>query len=45
MLDGGTLRFCGTPEEFRACPDPVVQAFVDRAAAEAALDMVSQSYV
>ena len=41
MLDRGTLRFCGTPDEFRACPDPVVQAFVDRAAAEAALDMVS----
>jgi phospholipid/cholesterol/gamma-HCH transport system ATP-binding protein len=41
MLDSGTLRFCGTPDEFRACPDPVVQAFVDRAAAEAALDMVS----
>ena len=44
MLDSGTLRFCGTPDEFRACPDPVVQAFVDRAAAEAALDMVSESY-
>ena len=40
MLEGGTLRFCGTPEEFRSCPDPVVRAFVDRAAAEAALDMV-----
>jgi phospholipid/cholesterol/gamma-HCH transport system ATP-binding protein len=45
MLDGGTLRFCGTPVEFRACPDPVVQAFVDRAAAEAALDMVTDTYV
>lgn len=42
MLDGGTLRFCGTPEEFRSCPDQVVRAFVDRAAAEAALDMVSE---
>lgn len=39
MLDEGTLRFCGTPAEFRACPDPVVKAFVDRAAAEAALDL------
>ncbi len=39
MLDGGTLRFCGTPEEFRSCPDQIVRAFVDRAAAEAALDM------
>jgi phospholipid/cholesterol/gamma-HCH transport system ATP-binding protein len=39
MLDEGTLRFCGTPEEFRTCPDPTVRAFVDRSAAEAALDM------
>ena len=39
MLDSGTLRFCGTPAEFRNSPDPVVQAFVDRAAAQAALDM------
>ncbi|HKJ03394.1 MAG TPA: ATP-binding cassette domain-containing protein, partial [Longimicrobiales bacterium] len=43
MLDGGRLRFCGTPPEFRASPDHVVQAFVDRAAAEAALDMVPDS--
>ena len=41
MLHGGTLRFCGTPEEFRNCPDHIVRAFVDRAAAEAALDMAS----
>jgi len=39
MLDSGTLRFCGTPAEFRNSPDHVVQAFVDRAAAQAALDM------
>lgn len=39
MLHSGTLRFYGTPEEFRNSPDQVVQAFVDRAAAEAALDM------
>ena len=45
MLDGGRLRFCGTPHEFRASADPVVRAFVDRAAAEAALEMVSESYV
>ncbi len=44
MLDGGKLRFCGTPMEFRTSPDPVVRAFVDRAAAEAALDMASASY-
>jgi len=41
MLDGGVVRFCGTPEEFRGSSDTVVRAFVDRAAAEAALDMVS----
>ena len=41
MLEGGRLRFIGTPEEFRSCPDPVVRAFVDRQAAEAALDMMS----
>ncbi len=40
MLEGGRVRFMGTPEEFRSCPDPVVRAFVDRAAAEAALDTV-----
>ncbi|HSG49599.1 MAG TPA: ATP-binding cassette domain-containing protein [Longimicrobiales bacterium] len=40
MLDRGHLRFCGTPDAFRASDDPVVQAFVDRRAAERALDMV-----
>jgi len=39
MLHSGTLRFCGTPQEFRDSPDQVVRAFVDRAAAAAALDM------
>ncbi len=39
MLDSGTLRFCGTPQEFRDSSDHVVRAFVDRAAAAAALDM------
>lgn len=38
MLSGGTLRFCGTPEEFRKSEDPVVQAFANREGAEAALD-------
>lgn len=38
MLDGGHLRFCGTPTEFRNSPDSRVRAFVDRAAAEAELD-------
>lgn len=41
MLHNGKLRFCGTPREFRDSQDPVVQAFVDRAAAEAALDMAT----
>jgi phospholipid/cholesterol/gamma-HCH transport system ATP-binding protein len=41
MLHSGTLRFCGTPDEFRNSSDHVVRAFVDRAAAEAALDMAS----
>ncbi|MDX1495083.1 MAG: ATP-binding cassette domain-containing protein [Longimicrobiales bacterium] len=41
MLHSGRLRFCGTPQEFRDSPDQVVQAFVDRAAAEAALDMAT----
>ncbi len=43
MLDGGIIRFCGTPDEFRDSQDPVVRAFGDRAAAEAALDMVSET--
>jgi phospholipid/cholesterol/gamma-HCH transport system ATP-binding protein len=40
MLQGGQLRFIGTPDEFRESRDPVVFAFMDRAAAEAALDEV-----
>ena len=40
MLDRGSLRFVGTPQEFKESPDTVVRAFVDRAAAMAALDMV-----
>jgi phospholipid/cholesterol/gamma-HCH transport system ATP-binding protein len=43
MLEGGRIRFQGTPAEFRACPDPVVRAFVDRAAAEAALEVVEMT--
>ena len=42
MLEGGKLRFCGTPDEFRNSDDHVVQAFVDRAAAERALDMAEK---
>jgi phospholipid/cholesterol/gamma-HCH transport system ATP-binding protein len=40
MLSGGTLRFVGTPNEFRASTDTVVHAFVDRDAALAALEEV-----
>ncbi len=41
MLEGGRLRFCGTPDEFKASGDPVVRAFLDRAAAEAALGVIT----
>ena len=40
MLEGGRLRFVGTPDAFRASDDPVVQAFGDRSAATAALDVL-----
>ena len=43
MLEGGGIRFHGTPDTFKASADPVVKAFVDRAAAEAALDVVEMS--
>jgi phospholipid/cholesterol/gamma-HCH transport system ATP-binding protein len=36
LLDHGKLRFVGTPEEFRKSRDPLVHAFADRTAAEAA---------
>ncbi len=42
MLEGGRIRFSGSPSQFRASPDPVVQAFVDRAAAEAQLDLAGE---
>jgi phospholipid/cholesterol/gamma-HCH transport system ATP-binding protein len=38
MLHTGRVRFCGTPEDFRTSSEPLVRAFVDRAAAQAALD-------
>jgi len=38
LLEGGKMRFLGTPDEFRRSPDPLVRAFADRqAAVEAAL--------
>jgi phospholipid/cholesterol/gamma-HCH transport system ATP-binding protein len=42
MLEGGSIRFLGTPQAFRESADPVVRAFVDRAAAEAALAEVGR---
>ena len=45
MLDRGRLRFCGSPGEFKNSSDPIVKAFIDRAAAEAALDMAPESHV
>lgn len=30
MLDHGAIRFVGTPDEFRASPDPLVRAFLER---------------
>ena len=38
LLEGGKLRFVGTPDEFRAAPDPLVQAFLDREAAAVAAE-------
>lgn len=43
LLEGGHLRYCGSPEDFVRSQDPVVQAFVDRAAAEAAVDTLDVS--
>jgi phospholipid/cholesterol/gamma-HCH transport system ATP-binding protein len=36
LLEGGKLRFLGTPDEFRHSDSPLVQAFADRTAAAAA---------
>jgi phospholipid/cholesterol/gamma-HCH transport system ATP-binding protein len=41
LLDQGKLRFCGTPADFRTSDDEMVKAFIDRAAAEAALNLAS----
>jgi phospholipid/cholesterol/gamma-HCH transport system ATP-binding protein len=41
LLDNGTLRFVGSPDEFRRSEDPLVMAFADRgAAARAALALI-----
>jgi phospholipid/cholesterol/gamma-HCH transport system ATP-binding protein len=36
LLEGGRLRFVGTPDAFRASADPIVRAFYNREAAAAA---------
>ena len=36
LLEGGKLRFIGTPQEFRGSQDPLVRAFAERDAAMAA---------
>jgi phospholipid/cholesterol/gamma-HCH transport system ATP-binding protein len=42
LLDRGKLRFIGTPNEFRACPDITVRAFADRkVAAEVAMALAN----
>ena len=38
MLEGGVIRFCGSPEAFSESNDAVVRAFSDREAAKDALD-------
>ena len=41
LLDHGKVRFVGSPNEFKASPDPLVRAFADRtAAANAALKIM-----
>ena len=43
LLEGGKLRFVGTPGEFRTSQDEIVRAFADRtAAAAAAVKLVEQ---
>jgi phospholipid/cholesterol/gamma-HCH transport system ATP-binding protein len=43
LLEGGKLRFVGTPQEFRESDNELVRAFADRsAAAAAAVKMVEQ---
>ena len=43
MLEGGLLRFVGDPDAFRRSSDTVVRAFIDRAAAEAAIAVVGNA--
>ena len=38
LLEGGKVRFVGTPDQFRNAEDPLVRAFLDRGAAAAAAE-------
>jgi phospholipid/cholesterol/gamma-HCH transport system ATP-binding protein len=42
LLEGGKLRFVGTPEEFRTSPLEIVRAFADRQAAMAAAERLME---
>jgi len=43
LLEGGKLRFVGTPVEFRNSQEPLVRAFVNREAAFAAAAAMSEA--
>jgi phospholipid/cholesterol/gamma-HCH transport system ATP-binding protein len=43
LLEGGKLRFVGTPQEFRNSQEPLVRAFVDREGAFAAAAAKSEA--
>ncbi|MBX6362874.1 MAG: ATP-binding cassette domain-containing protein [Gemmatimonadetes bacterium] len=38
LLEGGKIRFVGTPDEFRRTDDPLVRSFLDRSAAMASAE-------
>jgi phospholipid/cholesterol/gamma-HCH transport system ATP-binding protein len=42
LLEGGKIRFVGTPEEFRNSDNQVVHAFLDRDVASAAAEMMER---
>jgi phospholipid/cholesterol/gamma-HCH transport system ATP-binding protein len=42
LLEGGKIRFVGTPDEFRSSDNPVVRAFLDRDVASAAAEMMER---
>jgi phospholipid/cholesterol/gamma-HCH transport system ATP-binding protein len=42
LLEGGKMRFVGTPEEFRKSSLEIVRAFADRSAAAAAAELLTE---